>query len=123
MSLIIAGRALRSLEIEAGKQVYFVLDNPFGEELAPQSLVRRSVFHRIQIAIVPFSKQQAIKRDEPVRSRLLQIARNSGPKVIDPFEHLCSEKLCPALFADGTPIYKDYDHLSEDAVTNHVHLS
>jgi peptidoglycan/LPS O-acetylase OafA/YrhL len=107
--------------IEAGKQVYFVLDNPFGEELAPQSLVRRSLFHGIQVAIVPFSKQQAIKRDEPVRSRLLQIARNTGAKVIDPFEDLCGENLCPALFVDGMPIYKDYDHLSDNAVINHVH--
>jgi len=110
-------KALRN----AGKQVYFVLDNPFGRELAPQYLVRRSFFHRIEIAIVPFAKQQAIQRDEPVRSRIMTIARDTDSQIIDPIGHLCNEHICPALSSDGMPIYKDYDHLSEDAIVNHVH--
>jgi hypothetical protein len=53
-------------------------------------------------------------------SGFLQIVRKTGAKVIDPFEDLCSEDLCPALFVDGMPIYKAYDHLSDNAVIKHV---
>jgi peptidoglycan/LPS O-acetylase OafA/YrhL len=103
---------------QAGKQVYFVLDNPFGEELAPQFLVRRTLFHRVQIAVVPLSKTAAIERDEPVRSRLLKIAQDTDSKIIDPFQYLCAEDTCPALSSEGMPIYRDYDHLSEDTLMN-----
>jgi hypothetical protein len=74
---------------KAGKQVYFVLDNPFGEELAPRSLLRRSLFHRMEIVLTPYTKQQAIERDEPARSRLLKVAAETGSKIIDPLEYLC----------------------------------
>jgi SGNH domain (fused to AT3 domains) len=105
----------------AGKQVYFVLDNPFGEEIAPRSMIRRSFFHRIEIVIKPFATSTAIQRDEPVRSRILKIARDTNSEVIDPIASLCNQDICPALAPNGMPIYKDYDHLSEDTVANRVH--
>jgi hypothetical protein len=105
----------------AGKQVYFVLDNPFGEEIAPRSMISRSFFHRIKIVITPFATSTAIQRDEPVRSRILKIARDTNSEVIDPIASLCNQDICPALAPDGMPIYKDYDHLSEDTVANRVH--
>ena len=105
----------------AGKNVYFILDNPFGEELAPQFLVRRSLFHRIEIVLKPLTRQQMIRRDEPVRSRIMKVAAETDSEIIDPIEHLCNQDFCPALFPDGMPIYKDYDHLSDEAVTKRVH--
>jgi hypothetical protein len=50
----------------------------------------------------------------------LEIARQTGARIIDPFEYLCNERGCPVLSADGFPINKDYDHLSLDTVLNHV---
>jgi peptidoglycan/LPS O-acetylase OafA/YrhL len=110
-------RSLRTV----GKQVYFVLDNPFGEEIAPRSMISRSFFRRIEIAIKPFATNTAIQRDEPVRSRLIKIAHDTNSGIIDPIAYLCNQDICPALAPDGMPIYKDYDHLSEDTVVNRVH--
>jgi hypothetical protein len=110
-------RALR----KAGKRVYFILDNPFGEELAPRFLVKRGFFHGIEVAKPPLlSRRAAIERDEPTRSRILKIAHETGADVIDPVAWLCDET-CPALSADGLPNYKDYDHLSLDALVHRVH--
>jgi len=112
-----AVRALR----KAGKRVYFILDNPFGEELAPRFLVKRGFFHGIEVVNPPpLSRREAIERDEPTRSRILKIANETGADVIDPVAWLCDET-CPALSADGSPIYKDYDHLSFDALIHRVH--
>jgi peptidoglycan/LPS O-acetylase OafA/YrhL len=104
---------------QAGKQVYFILDNPFGKELAPRSLVKRGFFRDVEIVVTPLSKQEAIRRSEPVRSRLLKIAHETGGKVIDPIEWLCDD-VCPALSEDGSPIYIDYDHLTFDTLVHHV---
>jgi hypothetical protein len=109
----------RSL-IESGKKVYLILDNPFGEELAPRSLVSRSFFNGVKVRTTPLSKDKAVQRAEPARSRIIGIARRTGAKIIDPFDYLCDQETCPSLSSDGTPIYKDYDHLSIYAVTHRV---
>jgi len=111
---------LINLMRRAGKEFYVILDNPFGEELAPRFLLNRSFFHKIRISVTPLSKAQAIARSEPFRSEIQNIARLTGAKIIDPIEHLCDDT-CPALSADGTPIYKDYDHLSQYTLTHRVH--
>jgi hypothetical protein len=110
---------VRSLR-QAGKEVYFILDNPFGEDLAPRSMIRRGFFQDPQIVITPLSEQEAIRRAEPVRSRMLKVAHETGAKVIDPIAALCNN-VCPALWADGTPVYIDYDHLTFDSLVHHIH--
>ncbi len=105
---------------QAGKTVYLILDNPFGEELAPRSLLQRSWFRRPKIVPSSLPRAAAIERDEPARSRLQQIAQDTGAKLIDPAQQLCDQTQCPALSADGTPIYKDYDHLSLYTLTSRV---
>jgi hypothetical protein len=111
-------RALR----KAGKRVYFILDNPFGEGIAPRSLVKRSLLRGIEVMTPPpLSRIAAIQRDEPIRSRVLKIAQATGADVIDPMEWLCDET-CPALSANGSPAYKDYDHLSLDALMRAPYL-
>jgi peptidoglycan/LPS O-acetylase OafA/YrhL len=113
-------RAVRALR-KAGKRVYFILDNPFGEELAPRSFVKRGFFHGIEVAKPPpLSRSEAIERDEPTRSRILEIAHETGADVIDPMAWLCDE-ICPALSPEGLPNYKDYDHLSFDTLVHRVH--
>jgi hypothetical protein len=105
---------------QAGKEFYVILDNPFGEEVAPRFLLNRSFFHKIRISVTPLSKAQAIERTEPFRSEIQNVARLTGAKIIDPIEHLCDDT-CPMLAADGTPLYKDYDHLSKYTLTHRVH--
>ena len=98
------------------------MDNPFGEELSPRSLVKRGLFGGIELVPnpAPLSRREAVQRDEPVRSRIIKIANETGANVIDPLAWLCDET-CPAVAADGSPNYKDYDHLSLDALIRHVH--
>jgi peptidoglycan/LPS O-acetylase OafA/YrhL len=106
----------------SGKQVYLVLDNPFGEELSPRSMLERSISHGITLLKpMELDTQAAMQRDEPARSRIIAVAHKAGAKIIDPIEYLCNQQTCPALSPDGMPIYKDYDHLSDDTVVNHVH--
>lgn len=105
----------------AGKKVYFVLDNPFGEELDPHSKVTRSIWHGIRISVPPpLTREMAIDRAEPVRSRILKIARETASIVIDPIQFLCGEDVCPAFSEDGELLYKDYDHLSLNASLHHA---
>jgi hypothetical protein len=84
--------------------------------------VKRGLFGGIEIVTNPptLSRREAIQRDEPIRSRIVRIANETGADVIDPVAWLCDET-CPAVAADGSPNYKDYDHLSLDALIHRVH--
>jgi hypothetical protein len=106
---------------QAGKQVYVILDDPFGEELAPRSVLDRGFFHKIRISSATLSKAGAIERTEPVRSTIENIAREKGAAIIDPMNFLCAQDICRALAANGLPRYRDYDHLSEYTATHEVH--
>lgn len=97
---------------DQGKRVFIVLDNPFGEELNAQSMISRVGFKLRLNSIAPLSRRVAIERSEPVRSRLIDIARRTGASVIDPILYLCNEAVCPAFSEEGELLYKDYDHIS-----------
>jgi SGNH domain (fused to AT3 domains) len=47
----------------------------------------------------------------PLMSRLRALAVQSGAQVLDPRTTLCSGMRCPAVGADGTPLYIDSNHL------------
>lgn len=112
--------AVKSLK-ESGKNVIFVLDNPFGEELAPQFMIQeRSLLHGIQFNIQDLAIAKAIERSQPMRDRVISIAKNSDSAIIDPVEFLCNTHSCPSLSPQGFPLYKDYDHLSSYTVTKLV---
>ncbi|CCE08488.1 putative O-antigen acetylase [Bradyrhizobium sp. STM 3843] len=104
-----------------GREVDVILDNPFGSDLAPRSLVRRNILSGIQInAGVALSRAEAIERTEPYRSRVREIATRVGARVIDPMDSLCNDTGCPAITSDGFPVLKDYDHLSLSTLIHHV---
>jgi peptidoglycan/LPS O-acetylase OafA/YrhL len=106
----------------AGKPVFIILDNAFGEEFDAHAKMSRSIFGNIQISLPPpLDLASAMERTEPVRSRLLKIAQATGSEVIDPMQYLCSAKVCPSFSDDGDLLYKDYDHLSLNASIHHVH--
>jgi len=107
--------------IKAGKKVYFVLDNPFGEEFSPKGLVKRSLSHGFEITHSGLSKDLVLERSQPSRDRIIRVAKKTGAQLIDPIDYLCGESYCSALTNNEAPIYKDYDHLSLYAVKNLVH--
>jgi peptidoglycan/LPS O-acetylase OafA/YrhL len=96
----------------AGKKVWIVLDNPFGEELDPHFMFQRS-WRGVKFKPQPLlSLQDASWRREPVKSRLMKIANMYGVNVIDPMINLCSAEYCSIYTVEGEFLYKDYDHLS-----------
>lgn len=104
----------------AGKDVYFILDNPFGEELDPRTTLVRN-WSGISIKpLKKLSKSLALERSEPVRSRLIQIAEKTNSKIVDPYIYLCNQDDCPAISTDGELLYKDYDHISLYASKNTI---
>lgn len=107
-SLIAAAKLFRG----RGKKVYFLLDNPFGSELDPQSMLLRSWSGFFIPSQQILTREQALDRSEPIRSRIINVARQSDSMVIDPFSYLCNDDTCPAFSSEGELLYKDYDHLS-----------
>lgn len=106
-----------------GIKVAFVLDNPFGEELNPKSLVRinRGLSTSIvsnENSFVELPTDIALERREPTARRLKQLAKSYDIKVIDPFDYLCNDSYCLKFGDKGHLRYKDYDHLSLSAVQN-----
>ena len=95
-----------------GKDVWIVLDNPFGEELSARLMLQRNGL-RIHLDVeLGVEKEVAIERQQPVRGRLISLAKGSNAHVIDPLNHLCNQVFCPAFSDNDDLLYKDYDHLS-----------
>lgn len=94
------------------KKVFFILDNPFGEELDPHTMIVRSWNGFRLVPHNKLLKGEALDRSEPMRSRIIEIAKKGGAEIIDPLEVLCDNNLCSAFSINRDLLYKDYDHLS-----------
>lgn len=106
---------------DSGKQITFVLDNPFAWELDPQSALKRT-WNGFEIQEPKkLSKSLALSRAEPIRSRVIVIAKKTNSKIIDPFEYLCDEQYCSAFNKDGKPRYSDYNHFVRYTQSNEIH--
>ena len=101
------------------KSVFFILDNPFGEELDPHKMLSRTWRGGFRLNnLKPLSSEDAILRTEPVRSRIVNIAKVSQALVIDPVPHLCIDKICSPFSNNGNLLYQDYDHISSYSSKN-----
>jgi hypothetical protein len=104
------------------KRVFLVLNIPVGRELDPKHLVQRSLHTFPQMLSVRSSSvdRGALEsRFGTIQSDVAQAAVQAGAEVIDPKVHLCQSS-CPALEADGEPIYMDYSHLRPSFVRRQV---
>jgi hypothetical protein len=52
----------------------------------------------------------------PVEARLVQIVDRVAATVIRPADYFCDNGYCPATDQDGTPMYKDENHLRTASV-------
>ena len=103
-----------------GKDVFIILDNPIGNEGNPMELID-IIGTTVKPAEVHIpTKTEMIRRLEPSRSRLINLARELDLKIIDPLEYLCDESYCPVFSEDGRLIYTDFDHLSNEASIKHT---
>ncbi len=101
----------------SGRRVFIVLSNPTSPRFEPAfpSWIRllphlpaslpASAGSRIDVAAFGAFV-------EPVTSRLRAVAARSGARVVDPLTTLCDRMFCPAVGADGIPLYLDSNHLS-----------
>jgi len=109
-------RAIAALEallkqLSARKKVYLLLDNPSGPEFDPKRLLqggsRLGQMSAAQMTpTAPWPPEQ-----KELNRRLREVAQRSGAIVIDPVPALCKDDQCIRTTPDGTPIYKDSDHL------------
>jgi hypothetical protein len=93
-----------------GARVAVVLNIPAGAAMDPRASVVR---HRLDFAVVPQSLPRGRIEAEhgALDRRIAAVARAAGAEVIDPLPHLCGAESCPAVGADGVPLYKDASHL------------
>ena len=105
----------------SGKRIYFVLDNPFAWELDHHSMLKRTWNGFEMQEPKKLSKSLALSRSEPIRSRVIAIAKKTNSKIIDPFEYLCDEQYCSAFNKDGKPRYSDYNHFIRYTRSNEIH--
>ena len=97
------------------KAVYLVLNIPTGPELAPQNMFEGSRLTTIRPKPKPdlFRYANFEARFGGVTKHLIEIARRSGAKVIDPVTHLCPDHICPVFDAIGSPLYLDGGHMTK----------
>jgi peptidoglycan/LPS O-acetylase OafA/YrhL len=101
------------------KKVYFVLDNPSGQQFEPRNFFAGSRLSALTVK--PFQEQVALAEDQAaLRARLAQVAATAGAVVIDPAAHLCPGGHCRVVTDAGKPIYKDDNHYRASYVRAHV---
>jgi hypothetical protein len=109
-------RAWRAL----GKEVVVVLNIPVGAELDPRNLLRRDWTGATTVNAPPLDRRKWAAGTSGYLDRIKQAARTAGATVIDPVESLCNASDCPAITADGEPIYRDIAHLRASFVRDRV---
>lgn len=95
------------------KQVYIVLAGPMDRKLDPMARIRRTVLPPgFEVRAIPAPTKLEIQaRFGGIEALLRQIASDTGAHIIDPMDALCDRTTCPALTANGEPIYLDTGHL------------
>jgi len=99
-------------ELSVHKKVFLVLDVPSGPMFDPAHFLRGSRLGHL--AYAPPGERVQIENAaavEELRKGLRRIGEAAGATVIDPMDILCRKDSCLATLPDGTPIYKDTDHL------------
>lgn len=107
-------------ELALTKTVYLLIDNPTGGAFDPKSLIEGS---RLTGYVKKPDKPRVTNydpRESDLRDQLTALARRANAIVIDPIPHFCENGLCKTSLDDGTPIYKDSNHIRPFYVTDHL---
>jgi peptidoglycan/LPS O-acetylase OafA/YrhL len=102
--------------VASGRRVFIVLSNPTSPRFNPTSRIPPQVrlsLHVPATLIVDRAPVDAADFERfvaPVMDRLRAIAARTGAKVLDPRSTLCDGMSCPAIGADGLPLYVDSNH-------------
>lgn len=104
--------------VASGRTVFIVLSTPTSPRFDPVPMLppraRLSLELPDSLAIhdaVPVDVQAFASYVGPLSARFRQIAGRTGALIVDPLPALCEATLCPAVGADGLPLYVDSNHL------------
>jgi peptidoglycan/LPS O-acetylase OafA/YrhL len=96
--------------VRSGKRVFILSSNPASTTFDP-----REGFHRFRgpdVAGLKAIDKVAFNRFiAPIEGKLTQITTRTGATLIRPVDYLCDGSVCPAVDAQGAPLYRDEDHL------------
>lgn len=101
--------------IPRDKRVFLILNMPTGLEFSPATLLTGSRLGKLEYKA---NANQTIKENvarEPfveLNRKLIEIAKKHNVIVIDPFNHFCSNDICPIVNSAGAPLYKDSAHIT-----------
>jgi hypothetical protein len=59
----------------------------------------------------PVPRHEIVASSAHIDNLLKQVAARAGVGLIDPVDEICDAVSCPAVDADGRPLYKDDSHL------------
>jgi peptidoglycan/LPS O-acetylase OafA/YrhL len=104
-----------------GKKVYVILGSPYSFKLDPQMLVTRKLpaladwhtgfsFFKVNGGGLDETEYMRTLDVAATKEPLIKMSLAHGVQIIDPFPILCPQGMCPALDANGEPIYRDWDH-------------
>jgi peptidoglycan/LPS O-acetylase OafA/YrhL len=105
---------------QGSKKVYLISDTPFGAELDPAHVVRRSFLHGFEIDAGGLDQRRFLALTGSVARALAGIAKDTGAMVIDPVASLCDGTVCPSLDSGGYPRYRDSVHFIPTFARDHV---
>ncbi len=121
-------KAIKQLEfmintwIEQKKQVFIVLSIPSGEVYAPRSFFKRNLYGRWKFAMQHASKKDWIPINKKSKNILINIAKLTGAKILDPELHLCNKNICITYDIENIPVYKDGSHLRPGYVKKNLNF-
>ncbi len=102
--------------ISSGKKVTIILSNPTSPLYEPGSFVSSRLTSNVKFNNDPFIlRRDYVSFVAPLHDRLRKIAQETGAGIIDPIQYLCGEEKC-YVTANGSPIYKDDNHLRSSYV-------
>lgn len=91
-------------------RVVLLLDNPSDERFSPKSYLDGNRMKEIKLKpvvdLVPINQDQ-IK----LKEKFIEIAKRQHVEYIDTAAMYCKDNMCKAFSKDGTPIYKDDNHI------------
>lgn len=108
--------------VQEGKQVYLITNIPTGKPFDPKFMARRDILEFPDIFMMRkggLDRADLGSEFDLIRGDLKRTAIGAGAVVIDPLDHLCTQR-CESLDANGEPMYKDTSHLRPDFVRHSV---
>jgi peptidoglycan/LPS O-acetylase OafA/YrhL len=119
------GHALQSLEeiitkISAVKNVFLITDNPSGNSFDPKAFINGSRLAGYINNPRASRSQKYDPKQAALQDLLTELAERTQAQVIDAAAHFCQDGTCATTLSDGTPIYKDDNHIRPFYVKEHI---